>query len=245
MNYIRPLYYHWPVTFGKDRPRSLGIILLTIGVFLAGLFIVARLERRAEERGGGESVDDELRTSEGVDSRAIQMVDTPAEIEDGGDDPAGDRDGATRLVPLSGPTIGAVERWAAGLNGATPHFARSGIDDSALSILLLDGEIREGIEGIDREAVRIARGDAATDESAASATLTAPVPPFVMDAVIAEITSRGAVDAVYRVVTDDPSDRESEAVREYVLLFSPDASLLLRLYVEEDEIFDVEISPAE
>ncbi|MCG8480121.1 MAG: hypothetical protein MI724_13565, partial [Spirochaetales bacterium] len=194
MNYIRPLYYHWPVTLGKDRLRSLSIILLTIAVFLAGLFIVGQLERRAEEttlaRERGEAAGDELRTSDGVDLRTMQMVDTPAEIEGGRDDPTEAPDELTRLVPLTGPTAGAVERWTTGLDEVTSHFARSS-DDTALLILLLDGEILEGMERIDREAVRIARGNEPTDDSVDAAPLTGEVPPFVMDAVLAEIASAG------------------------------------------------------
>ncbi len=251
MNYVRPLYYHWPVTLGKDRLRSLGIILLTIAVFLAGLFIVAQLERRAEgaspaeERGGGEAADGGIRTSEGGDARAIRMVDTPTEIEDGGDDPAVDRDESTRLVPITGPAAGAVERWAMDLNGTVSHFARSAPDDSAVLILLLDGETLAGTGPIDEEAVRIAQGNESTEESGAATPITDTVPSFVMDAVVAEIASRGSAEAVYRIVDGDSPDRERAAVREYILLFSTEASLILRFYVEEGEILDIEISPVE
>ena len=224
-------------------------MLLTIGVFLAGLFVVDRLERRAadevaEEARRGELAVEERRTSDGLDTRTMRTADEPVEMAPGDAALPTESADSTRLAPLTGPAVGAIERWAAGLDGV-PYFARTAADDSEVSILLLDGLPPEAMEPIDAAAVRLAQGSEPTDEAADEPAVTDAVPPFILEGVVAEIAAFRPASAIYRLVDDPQPDGTRAAVREYLLLFSSDTSFLLRFYVEEDEVFDVEISPAE
>jgi hypothetical protein len=150
------------------------------------------------------------------------------------------------LVPLgSGPPAGSAARWvpvSGGAPAAEPAATDAAADDSspertplpAMS-LYADSPVRVVTGDSSLSADSIARAVASRSWEELRSLVSSEVPRFVLDAARESLVDRGEVRWIHEIATNDD--------RAYLLGF-PSSVLLLRLYVDDQIVVDLEIEEA-